>query len=192
LRFHARIWIRSTIQMSSYYQSFLPPAPSSSTDPILVFVIVDLQQQHQPWPSHAGAPTNCARSDHHLIRALHLTADLRHQGPLQRSAPLAAHKDPPASFASQPLTTDLSRFAPASPFFFFFCAFCYLVLGFIFYPEGSTLFLCIVYSLSLKEKRRCIVYSLSKSAQIIFGPLLAHYLYLAFAVLFQTKAYFSP
>jgi hypothetical protein len=24
------------------------------------------------------------------------------------------------------------------------------------------------------------------------GPLLAHYLYLAFAILFQTEAYFSP
>jgi hypothetical protein len=80
LRFHARIWIRSTIQMSSYYQSFLPPP--SSTDPVLVFVIVDLQQQHQHWPSHAGTPTNCARSDHHLICALHLTADLLHQAPL--------------------------------------------------------------------------------------------------------------
>jgi len=32
----------------------------------------------------------------------------------------------------------------------------------------------------------------AKVAQIVFGPLLAHYLYLAFAVLFQTKAYFSP
>jgi hypothetical protein len=32
----------------------------------------------------------------------------------------------------------------------------------------------------------------TKVAQIVFGPLLAHYLYLAFAVLFQTKAYFSP
>jgi len=32
----------------------------------------------------------------------------------------------------------------------------------------------------------------AKVAQIVFGPLLAHYLYLAFVVLFQTKAYFSP
>jgi hypothetical protein len=96
-----------------------------------VFVIVDLQQQHQPWPSHAGAPTNCARSDHHLIRALHLTADLRHQAPLQQSAPLAAHKDPPASFTSQPpFTADLSRFvSPDSLLQVLFCVFCYLVLG---------------------------------------------------------------
>jgi hypothetical protein len=32
----------------------------------------------------------------------------------------------------------------------------------------------------------------AKVAQIVFGSLLTHYLYLAFAVLFQTKAYFSP
>jgi hypothetical protein len=45
-----------------------------------------------------------------------------------------------------------------------------------------------------KRKRKKKKKSLKevKVAQIVFGPLLAHYLYLAFAVLFQTKAYFSP
>lgn len=150
--------------MSSYYQSFLPPPPSSSTDLILVFVIVDLQQQHQPWPSHAGAPTNCARSDHHLIRALHLTADLHHQAPLQQSAPLAAHKDPPASFASQPLTADLSRFAPATPFFFVRFVILFWVLSSIQKVQLCFSVLCTL-SLSKRENKVYCVLSLSLKAK---------------------------